>query len=480
MGSSRAIGARAAACLAGLALAAAGAGCAWAVASQAAASVAEVQGAAMRAAYTDVAQGDWWTPYVAYVTGRGVMSDEDGDGAFGVRAQATRAEVVSALWRMAGSPAAEYGGEFADVALGDEAATALAWALSAGVVSAPDAQGASFRPTDPATREEAASLVARYAGGAGKAASGDLSAFPDGTEASPWAVDALSWCVGNGLLSSESDTGLLKPAGAVTRAQLAKMLTVASTLDRRAHATPAQAQATDGTTAQAEASEPAGAAATVPAAQDATSQSASNSQGLGAAGSASAPTTNSQDSGSTSYDAAPQPSSGGASYDSNGSSNSSSSGGSSGQASQPRWVVDQAAYDEQVMTSAAWDEQVMTSAAWDEQVMTCEAWDEQVLVSDAWDEEVATGHWYYYFYEDGFRADTSDELAEHAKYLIKNNINAHYTSYPEYQTVHHDAEYTTVHHDAEYQTVHHDAVYTTVHHDAVYTTVHHDEVGHWE
>ncbi len=469
MGSSRAIGARAAACLAGLALAAAGAGCAWAVASQAAASVAEVQGAAMRADYTDVAQGDWWTPYVAYVTGRGAMSDEDGDGAFGVRAQATRAEVVSALWRMAGSPAAEYGGEFADVAAGDEAATSLAWALSTGVVSAPDAQGASFRPADPATREEAASMVARYASGAGKAGTGDLSAFADGTEASPWAVDALSWCVRNGLLSGESDTGMLKPAGSVTRAQLAKMLTVASTLDRRAHATQAQAQQAEDTAVQAEASEPADATATVPAAQDATSQPASDSH----------------DSGATSYDAAPQPSSGGASYDSaasqptsdgtsydsSGSGNSSSSEGSSGQASQPRWVVDQAAYDEQVMTSAAWDEQVMTSAAWDEQVLVSEAWDEQVMTSAAWDEQVATGEWYYYFYEDGFTTFSYSEFIEHSKYLIRNGINDHYTSYPEYTTVHHEAVYQTVHHDAEYQ---------TVHHDAVYTTVHHDEVGHWE
>ncbi len=457
MGFGRVLEARAAACLAGLALAAAGAGCAWAVASQAAASVAEVQGAAMRAAYTDVAQGDWWTPYVAYVTGRGAMSDEDGDGAFGVRAQATRAEVVSALWRMAGSPAAEYGGEFSDVASGDDAATALAWALSAGVVSAPDAQGASFRPTDPATREEAASMVARYASGSGKSGTGDLSAFPDGAEASPWAVDALSWCVGNGLLSGESDTGLLKPAGAVTRAQLAKMLTVASTLDRRGRTAAAQTQQPDNQAAQAEAT----ASESAQASPDATSQVTNGAQDAASTGPSPSSDASSQDSGATPYDAAPQPSSGGTSYDSNGSGNSSSSGGSSGQASQPRWVVDQAAYDEQVMTSAAWDEQVMT----------CEAWDEQVLVSDAWDEEVATGHWYYYFYEDGFRADTEDELIEHAYYLMDNNINAHYTSYPEYQTVHHDAEYTTVHHDAEYQ---------TVHHDAVYQTVHHDEVGHWE
>ena len=493
------LGAGAAAWLAGLALAAAGAGCAWAAAPQAeAAGVAEAQGAAMERAYSDVARGDWWLPYVAYVTGRGVMGDEDADGAFGVKDQATRAEVVCALWRMAGSPEAAYAGGFSDVAEGDACAPAVAWALSAGVVSAPsDGVGGEFRPADPATREEAAAMVARYASGSGRAVAGDLAAFPDGSEASPWAVDALSWCVGNGLISGESGTGLLKPADPLTRAQLAKVLTKASALGRRASATAGSALAATGVQAgEAAGTQDEDAAKTgvgVAAAATAvggdgnqastavTSQQAAAGTQASTGGTAYAPSQQGQ--GAASFDAADGGSSGsqgssdmGGSTPSSGSAstgNAAASGGSSsGTAAQPaqrRWVVDQAAYDEQV-----W---VVDQAAYDEQVWVVDqaAYDEQVLVSDAWDETVYTGVGYYYFFADGYKAYSDSDAFDHGVWLGNQGLSTRYTCLEETETIHHDAEYETVHHDeiGHTETVHHDEVGHT-------ETVHHDEVGHWE
>ena len=474
------LGAGAAAWLAGLALAAAGAGCAWAAAPQAeAAGVAEAQGAAMERAYSDVARGDWWLPYVAYVTGRGVMGDEDADGAFGVKDQATRAEVVCALWRMAGSPEAAYAGGFSDVAEGDACAPAVAWALSAGVVSAPsDGVGGEFRPADPATREEAAAMVARYASGSGRAVAGDLAAFPDGSEASPWAVDALSWCVGNGLISGESGTGLLKPADPLTRAQLAKVLTKASALGRRASATAGSALAATGVQAgEATGTQDEGAARAT-ASADAGSQQAAASAQASAGGSSYAPSASQQGQGAASFDAAdgfsgdsqgPSDTGGGASSSASAPASGDSSSSTAAQPAQKRWVVDQAAYDEQV-----W---VVDQAAYDEQVWVVDqaAYDEQVLVSDAWDETVYTGVWYYCFFFDGFKAYTSDELIEHLDYLMDNGIKrTSYYSEEETETIHHDAEYKTVHHDevGHTETVHHDEIGHT-------ETVHHDEVGHW-
>ena len=496
-------GVRSLACAAGLslALAAGGVGAALLAAQagaqgageEGAAPVAEAQGAAMSAGYSDVAEGDWWLPYVAYVTGRGVMGDEDGDGAFGARAQATRAEVVSALWRMAGSPEAAYGGQFSDVAPEDDAAAALAWALSAGVVSAPEGGSGAFRPSEAATREEAAAMVARYAHGEG---SGDLSAFPDGGRASAWAAPALSWCASAGLISGESGTGLLKPGDPLTRAQLAKVLTKASALGRRAAGAAGSALAAAGdqavagaaqtpTTAgtQDEGSAKAGASADTGGQTDspAASQQAAAGEQASAGGTAYAPYQQGQ--AAASFDAADGGSSGsqgssdmGGSTPSSGSAstgNAAASGGSSsGTAAQPaqrRWVVDQAAYDEQV-----W---VVDQAAYDEQVWVVDqaAYDEQVLVSDAWDETVYTGVGYYYYYADGYKAYSDSDAFDHGVWLDNQGLSTRYTCLEETETIHHDAEYETVHHDeiGHTETVHHDEIGHT-------ETVHHDEVGHWE
>ena len=479
-------GVRSLACAAGLslALAAGGVGAALLAAQagaqgageEGAAPVAEAQGAAMSAGYSDVAEGDWWLPYVAYVTGRGVMGDEDGDGAFGARAQATRAEVVSALWRMAGSPEAAYGGQFSDVAPEDDAAAALAWALSAGVVSAPEGGSGAFRPSEAATREEAAAMVARYAHGEG---SGDLSAFPDGERASAWAAPGLSWCASAGLISGESGTGLLKPGDPLTRAQLAKILTKASALGRRAAATAGSALAAAGdqavagaaqtpTTAgtQDEGSAKAGASADTGGQTDspAASQQAAAGEQASAGGTAYAPYQQGQ--GAASYDAADGGSSafqgsdasgGGAASTGNTTPSGGSSSGTAAQPAQRRWVVDQAAYDEQV---------------W---VVDQAAYDEQALVSEAWDETIYTGVGYYYFFADGYKAYSHEEMYEHGFALMDQGLSTRYTCLEETETIHHDAEYETVHHDeiGHTETVHHDEIGHT-------ETVHHDEVGHWE
>jgi hypothetical protein len=453
-----------------------GTGCAACLAEQAQTAASAVQNQNEDGLYTDVADGDGCAKWVAYVTGRGVMGDEDGDGAFGVEAQATRAEVAVALWRMAGSPEAAYAGQFSDVADGDECAGAVAWAVSAGVVSAPsDGSQGTFRPSDAVTRQEAAVMAARYAGGQG---SGDLSACADAADAADWAASGLSWCLDNGVISTEG--GCASPTNCVTRAELAKMLTKLSTVGRRgvvAQSADAAGGEAAGTSSEqqvgggaAENSSLAAAASTTASTAQASSANASSdsannvSTSSGAGNANTGASTQSASSGAAS-NSSTSASGGSAAYTPAQSSSSSSSSGSTSSSqtqTQKRWVVDQAAYDETVVDKAAYDETVVDQ----------EAWDEQVEVTPAYTTEEYTGVWYYVCNYDGYIAYTDDELDNHLWGLIESGVT--YTSY------HSEPEVQTVYHDATYETRHHDAQTHIEHHDAETHTVHHDEVGHWE
>ena len=81
--------------------------------------------------------------------------------------------------------------------------------------------GTDFGPDDPVTREQLATIHWRQAGE--PEGSADLAAFPDGDETSTYAIPALEWAVGSGVLSGFGD-GTLAPSGVLARAMLAAML----------------------------------------------------------------------------------------------------------------------------------------------------------------------------------------------------------------------------------------------------------------
>ena len=170
--------------------------------------------------FTDVAETDWYMDAVTYAADRGLMRGT-GDGRFSPELPTNRAMVVTILYRLTGEP--ETGRRvLPDVPSEAYYASAMAWAVEEGLVSGyPDG---TARPEKEITREELAVLLYRYTAylDLQPLSPGDLSAFEDGGEVSSWAVYAMRWAVGYGLLQGSS--GRLDPKGPATRAQTAAVL----------------------------------------------------------------------------------------------------------------------------------------------------------------------------------------------------------------------------------------------------------------
>lgn len=130
---------------------------------------------------------------------------------------ATRAQVVTALYRAKGSPAENGEVSFAD-ATEEWYRPAVSWASSNGIVTG--VTSASFAPNQHVTREQLAVILYRYANA--KEESTDLSAYSDKSSVSPFAAPAVSWAVKNNIISGKN--GLLLPQGKTTRAEFATMI----------------------------------------------------------------------------------------------------------------------------------------------------------------------------------------------------------------------------------------------------------------
>ena len=137
----------------------------------------------------------------------------------------TRAQLVTILYRAAGSPAVSGGTSFADVASGAYYYNAVIWAAKNGIVNGVSAT--SFNPNGNVTREQVASILYRYASykGMSTSANGSLSSYTDVSKVSSYATTALTWAVGKGIITSTSATAkVLTPGGSATRAQVSVML----------------------------------------------------------------------------------------------------------------------------------------------------------------------------------------------------------------------------------------------------------------
>ena len=167
--------------------------------------------------FTDVAEGDWYYDAVAYCWENGIMDGTSGT-AFAPNLLLNRAMMAQVLYNLAGgTPAAAAG--FPDVSPTAWYADAVNWAAANGYVTGYD--NGSYGPEDNLTREQLAVILYRYAGS--PAPAGTLDGFADAASASDYAVDALRWAVGEGLLTGK-DGGRLDPTGTASRAELAQIL----------------------------------------------------------------------------------------------------------------------------------------------------------------------------------------------------------------------------------------------------------------
>ena len=157
--------------------------------------------------YPDVQAGDWYSGAVQFVTEEKLMTGT-GKG-FEPNAATTRAMLWTILARMDGADTNSTGAWY--VAAHD-------WAVKHGV-----SDGTS--PDGKITRAQLATMLYRYAQSRGLVKAdvqGDLSAFTDSASVSPYAVEAMRWAVGAGIVNGMD--GKLNPQGEATRAQMATML----------------------------------------------------------------------------------------------------------------------------------------------------------------------------------------------------------------------------------------------------------------
>lgn len=180
------------------------------------------QPAAPKLPFTDVSEDDWFYADAAYLYEKGVMKGT-ADETFAPGRSVTRGQLAAALYRMAGEPAVTAKAAFTDVPADYWCAAAITWAAESGVVTGYGDGG--FRPADAVQRQELAAMLFRFAVYQGMSAvtlEENLAPFADRADVAAYAVPAMNWAVGQGILQGKD--GSLLPQAPVDRAQLAAML----------------------------------------------------------------------------------------------------------------------------------------------------------------------------------------------------------------------------------------------------------------
>ena len=173
--------------------------------------------------FADVPAAAWYADAVQYVYENGLMTGVS-ESEFAPDGTATRGQIVTILWRLAGSPVVNYAMRYADADEGAWYGEAVRWAASTGVVTG--YTESSFGPNDAITREQLAAILYRYIKTQGQGFTG-MWYFPlrydDAASISDWADEAMHWCVMKGVLNGTGET-TLSPQLTATRAQLAAIL----------------------------------------------------------------------------------------------------------------------------------------------------------------------------------------------------------------------------------------------------------------
>ena len=146
-----------------------------------------------------------------------------GEGIFSPNLTTTRGMVVTILWRLEGSPETAGGTDFPDVGPSAWYRQAVRWASDQGIVAG--YESGLFGPDDVMTREQLAAVLYQYARykGYDTTASGELSGYQDADQISSYALAAMEWANGAGLITG-TDAGTLNPRGGTTRAEAAVIL----------------------------------------------------------------------------------------------------------------------------------------------------------------------------------------------------------------------------------------------------------------
>ena len=172
--------------------------------------------------FTDVATDAYYYEAVKWAADQGITGGI-GNGLFGPDQPCTRAQIVTFLWRAAGSPAVNYLMPFTDVDESAYYAEAVRWAASEKIVEGTTA--ATFAPNAIVTRAQVVTMLCRFAKAQGMDTTQGGMAIRefDGFDAVPaYALEAMDWAVNAGVL--KGDNNRLLPHDNCTRAQIVTML----------------------------------------------------------------------------------------------------------------------------------------------------------------------------------------------------------------------------------------------------------------
>lgn len=167
------------------------------------------------APFRDVPTDAYYYDAVKWAAEKGITTGQ-ANGLFGSDQSCTRAQIITFLWRAAGSPVVNYAMEMGDVSADAYYAEAVRWAVSRGITSGTG--GGAFSPDDACTRAQAVTLLAR----ALSTKAGSAANFTD-VPADAYYAQAVSWAVENGITTGVGG-GRFDPNATCTRAQIATFL----------------------------------------------------------------------------------------------------------------------------------------------------------------------------------------------------------------------------------------------------------------
>ena len=172
--------------------------------------------------FVDVPANAYYYDAVLWAAENGITGGVD-DTHFAPNAPCTRAQIVTFLWRAAGSPVVNYAMDFSDVPADAYYAEAVRWAVSQGITKGTG--DTTFGPNATCTRAQAMTFIYRSEqaqGGGMQGAWMFLNPFSD-VDLENYYGEAVMWAVANGVTSGTTDT-TFSPNADCTRAQIVTFL----------------------------------------------------------------------------------------------------------------------------------------------------------------------------------------------------------------------------------------------------------------
>ena len=169
--------------------------------------------------FSDVSTSAYYYEAVKWAQEKGITGGI-GNGLFGPNQPCTRAQIVTFLWRAAGSPVVNYAMNMSDVPEGSYYAEAVRWALSEGIATG--TTGNTFSPDSECTRAQAVAFLFRYAASEAVTLQELVSGFSDADSVPGYALPAMNWALAEEIVQSNGSK--LMPNDSCTRAQIVTFL----------------------------------------------------------------------------------------------------------------------------------------------------------------------------------------------------------------------------------------------------------------